>query len=1141
MPMKTFALSAVTSRARFWIVFSFLSMIAAILLFILPNAFFLIDRPVTMDRAGALEAARQASSTYGIGPTQYREALIYKTDDRAKSFIELEGGGVAALNKAISLGVYSPYSWHVRHFNEGKTWEAVLFFSSAGRFVGFRERLPETETNINLKEPDARVLAEGALSGTYGRNLTMYQLVETSSEEKIAGRVDWTFVYENEVRILEEGRVRLSAVVSGNRLTGVNQFLKVPESFERRFMAARSWNAFISNLSLVGMVLLAVAAIWGLVYLLRQQILIWKAPAILGFVLSLLLMLSNLNGLPMQWMNYDTALSTTVFITSLSLVSLLILVGMGVLFTLSIMVAEGLTRKAFPEHIQFWKFFSPAASGPVLKRTGGALLAVPFWLLYVFLFYDITKSFFGWWVPAESLTDPNVIAQYVPWFTPFAGAIQAGVWEELFFRALPIAGAALIGERLKKRNFVIGIAIVVQAVIFAAGHTTYPGLPGYSRLVELFIPAVMFGLIYLRFGILPAILIHFGYNIVLMAQPIFTTPEGAMWIDRTLIVILMLLPLSYALFSKWRFKKIVVHEPLPINGIWVQKPSLQMPAEKKSELPSSGSDEVIASDLEKSPIKSGTEIFKTKSIPAFGGVSSSWIVFAVCAVLGLGVWLFFTDFSVRTGVFRIDRAKAEAVADDVLKLRGISIPTSWKRSTSAITIPGIEDRYVWSEAREEYDRLKGTYLPPNRWRVRYIDFKSKAELRESYEIIVSNSGEVLQLTHSVPESKPGKRLRKDEAEAVAMAALLDQFQINRNETRSVSGKDKNLPKRLDWTFDYSIPNDSFGDIDARIQIRIAGDEVVDAYRYIFVPEDWARSFKSKSSKLSIATSILGLLSLAAIVVGIVQGLITLAKKRFSTPVFLGIGGVLLFGRLAGFFNGWPSAAGNFNPIMPFEIQTAIFAIVGIVTVVVASAAFSIIAGFLWEKSGHGAAISRDSVFTGLGVGAVISGVGALCMTLIPPALPGAASFKGVDGVLPWAETSLGIITGVPSSVIGFALVLLWFRRLQRGSFLLKTLGAGLVFLFAAASINAGTAAPSLGGFFAVSTVAGLFWILFAFTAFSRSSAALPIAVSVGPTLGLIKLVVQNPFPMAVPAAILGIVVTIATVIFLLRFRDVENW
>ena len=83
-------------------------------------------------------------------------------------------------------------------------------------------------------------------------------------------------------------------------------------------------------------------------------------------------------------------------------------------------------------------------------------------------------------------------------------------------RAVPEPGAALIGRRLGREKLFIGVALVLQAVVFGCAHADYPQEPPWARPVELFLPSIVWGLVYLRFGILPGILMHFGFDLALM-------------------------------------------------------------------------------------------------------------------------------------------------------------------------------------------------------------------------------------------------------------------------------------------------------------------------------------------------------------------------------------------------------------------------------------------------------------------------------------------------------------------------------------------------------------------------------------------------------------------------------------------------
>ena len=91
-------------------------------------------------------------------------------------------------------------------------------------------------------------------------------------------------------------------------------------------------------------------------------------------------------------------------------------------------------------------------------RVGGYLLVSVFFA-YDVLLYLITTRVFGWWSPAEALLHPDVLATYAPWLSAIANSFQAGFWEECLFRAVPIAGAALIGDRFGQRRLFLVIGV----------------------------------------------------------------------------------------------------------------------------------------------------------------------------------------------------------------------------------------------------------------------------------------------------------------------------------------------------------------------------------------------------------------------------------------------------------------------------------------------------------------------------------------------------------------------------------------------------------------------------------------------------------------------------------------------------------
>jgi hypothetical protein len=136
--------------------------------------------------------------------------------------------------------------------------------------------------------------------------------------------------------------------------------------------------------------------------------------------------------------------------------------------SISFMAAESLTRKAFPDHIQLWRSFSSgvANSDQILGRTVSGYLLFGLDLAFLVGLYFFSTKVLGWWTPSDVLSDPDILATYCPWFSPIADSFEAGFWEESLCRAVPIAGAALIGQRFGNRRIWMAGALLFQAILF---------------------------------------------------------------------------------------------------------------------------------------------------------------------------------------------------------------------------------------------------------------------------------------------------------------------------------------------------------------------------------------------------------------------------------------------------------------------------------------------------------------------------------------------------------------------------------------------------------------------------------------------------------------------------------------------------
>lgn len=192
----------------------------------------------------------------------------------------------------------------------------------------------------------------------------------------------------------------------------------------------------------------------GWLWLARRGGLTWRPALLAGGVVGALLAGAVLSNLPQNWFGYPTTDSASSFLLRNAASALGAGVGAMLMLGLVFAVAEGLSRQAFAQHPRVFSLWSAraGASPQALGRTLGGYAWTGFELLLVVAFYLVACTQLGWWLPAESLTDPNILSAWRPALVPISQALMAGTWEEAMFRAVPLAGAALIGQRLGWRR-----------------------------------------------------------------------------------------------------------------------------------------------------------------------------------------------------------------------------------------------------------------------------------------------------------------------------------------------------------------------------------------------------------------------------------------------------------------------------------------------------------------------------------------------------------------------------------------------------------------------------------------------------------------------------------------------------------------
>ncbi|MEX0939725.1 MAG: CPBP family intramembrane glutamic endopeptidase, partial [Candidatus Babeliales bacterium] len=636
----------------------------------------------------------------------------------------------------------------------------------------------------------------------------------------------------------------------------------------------------------------------------------------------------------------------------------------GIIFA----AAESLTREAFPEKIQLWKIWSKkgATSMQVLGRTIGGYLILGFDFAFIISIYYFASRYFGWWTPSSTLIDPNIIATYAPWLGAVGQSLSAGFMEECLFRAVPLAGAALIGKRYGNAKAWIFTAFILQAIIFGAAHANYPSQPAYARLVELIIPSFVFGGIYLAFGLLPAIISHFTYDVVWFSLPIFLSSVNDMWLSQCLVILLTLIPIWIVLFAR-------LH-----SGYWSEiSRNLYNKAWQPKEKP-------IFEPIIKQPVEFITEKLRYRN----------WLFIA--GTTGLIVWLCTTPFAHNGINLKIDKQTAKTEANETLAQKNIILSDPWQQSAFVQAQINEQHKFLWRTNQYLHKKLLGNYLMPAQWQIRYAQFEGNiVERAEEYNVFVNPDGSVVRISHQLPESKTGQSLSESEARTLAYKTIKNQFGLEAKQLIEISAVSYKRPERLDWVFTFKDPiaypketdSDEYGE--ARINIEIAGNTLADYYRYIFVPEEWKRVEKQNQTVFSILMSIcLLILAILFISCGL-RAINQWIHHQFAQKTFFIIFFLLLGKSVIQFWNLFPIFIATFKTSEPYNNQLITFAGSLFIRVLFTSLGLALIFGFIKTATFFLQRI-RDIyeriLFGGI-AGIIISGFIALAEKLSPSLSP----------------------------------------------------------------------------------------------------------------------------------------------------------
>jgi len=974
-----------------------------------------------VSREEALSRAQKFVAGLDENVSGYRSAVSFDVDEESKTYLERELD-LRQANQLMSSELHLWY-WEVRFFKPKQEEEFRVRVSPAGQIVGYDHKIEEGRAGLSLERAAAETAAQHYLTSKLGIDLKGWELLpEEANSEKKPNRLDWEFTWEKHGFRAKDAPYRLQVSLHGDRVGGSEEFLKVPEAWQRGFSRMRSGNNTLAFVFTVPYVVLLALAVWLAIRFTKQGQTSWRGAIVLGLIVAGLLFLQNLNDWPHWASKYNTNQPYANFIAIKLLMALLFGVLSSLTVTLVLPSAEPLYRASQPERMRLSsaftlrglrskEFFSAAVVGISMAAAH---------IGYVVAFY-VVASKYGAWAPQELNFDDSVNTAF-PWISGAAIGMYASTNEEFTFRLFAIP----FFKRITGSRW---IGVILPAFLWSFLHSNYPQEPAYIRGIEIGLVGIVAGIVMLRWGIVATLIWHYTVDASLVGLLLMRSNSLYFKVSGAAVAAAALAPLAFACLSYLTRGGFETDEELlnraePAQEIDFTTEPTVAPVEAKSARYAALAPAMIA-------------------FLVVGGVAGGALVWRLKPV-AIGDYL----------TLSVDARSARARADEILRQHHVD-PSSYGHAAVLADIANpITNEYL--RRRVGISGINAIYsnqVPAALWRVRYF----RDGQPEEYAVILRPDGSLHSIHHTLAEETPGAILSKEEGRTRAEKFLAEEKKIDLGAWSLVESSSDKRPHRIDHslTWQQNAPLDAGPASDkadhayARIDVQVLGDEVANYRTYIKIPDEWVR----KQNELTPARTIVnyGIPGLFFGGLGI-TGLIIFLKnlksdaaraipwKRIGLWSAWGLCGYLL---VFAFGNGIAELLNAYDTSNPLKFTYAVIAIGVLFGAPFVFGAIALLFGTAWFYAtrafgeehmpgwaGMPANYYRDAFCIGLGGSAALLGLQRLVAVASPhwPTLHRALpSFFGqeFDAILPAISSTAGtlqhglLLTGAVVAVAAF--------------------------------------------------------------------------------------------------------------------------
>jgi hypothetical protein len=486
-----------------------------------------------LSRAEIVARARDYMRGQGYDLGGYQFALTFGQEWTSSVYLQTTLG-IPQTNDLVREKHLPLWLWQARWFRPLQKEELYLSLMPDGTVVALTHSILEDAPGADISQEDARAVAEAFLVQDREWDLRDWELISSSTETQPGGRSDHYFAWKRADWDIGSSELRLAVSIQGDTVGGYGYWIKVPETFLRRFSEQRNRAGFISGISYyLGVGGFGVAALFLYVLGHRRGILPWQAGLGAGLAVASVELLDALNSLLLHKAWYGTTQDYAAFwIDQLLGIALAAVSTAGMVIVLWT-GGRYLARKVWQQQDKVLargqdRWISLAGSAWRGLMLGGINAG------YVVVFYLIATQFLGGWVPMGGPSF-DLYATPLPFLSPLAAGVSPAITEEFLFRLI---GIGLIWAAFKKR----WIAWLVPGVLWAFAHLSYVRDPIYLRGIELTLVAVLMGVSFWRFDLTTTIVAHLAFNVLVTAMPLLRAQEPYFVVNGVVVVAGLWLP-----------------------------------------------------------------------------------------------------------------------------------------------------------------------------------------------------------------------------------------------------------------------------------------------------------------------------------------------------------------------------------------------------------------------------------------------------------------------------------------------------------------------------------------------------------------------------------------------------------------------